>query len=154
MQRSNSTVVTSVGICTSCDEVVDDLALGRGIPIRRTGRLVGGVVEGFGAAPVTGPYPRAFPHERLRDWSKVSRGGNVERGIAGIHVVPDRIEEIGIRILASRGDADRSHRELIVERVEYASDLVKVPRRDDSIQSEQRDILGLIRRFVLLGYGW
>ncbi len=120
--------------------------------MHRVGRAVGGVVERLGTATIPGARRCALAYQHLRRLSLVGRGSNVQRGVARVDVVRDRIEEVRLRVLPGGGDADRTDRERIGRGGEDARDLRPVARRNDSIQGQQR-VVGRISGEVRLRYG-
>src|SRR5580704_14770473 len=59
-------------------------------------------MERLGSSSVAGANFSTLCDERLRDASVMGGGGNMQSGVAGVDVMPDREKEVGLRILAAR----------------------------------------------------
>ena len=99
--RGVARFVDSVRIGTGFDETGDRRGLCPGFTAR-AGPAVGSVVKRLGAATI--PRPNISPHDdRLsHDLESVGSGGDVERRVALVHVVPDLVEEVRLSSLTGR----------------------------------------------------
>src|SRR4051812_14223734 len=108
MQRRNPTLVQRVRIRADFDEIGDHVSLRHWIQPMRTGSAVGCIVERLGAPSVTGANVGASRDERLGQWSLLCGGTDVKRRVPGVDVVMDCSEEVGLRVLTTRADTNRT----------------------------------------------
>ena len=102
MQRGRSVFVEGIWIGARFYETGDSRRLCVWIPCARPGRAIDGVMKGLGPTAIPraniGPHGYQFP----RDLFPVGGGRDVQCGVARIYVVPDLIDVIRLRYLASR----------------------------------------------------
>src|SRR5690348_10362488 len=94
MQRRHATLVYRIRVRTRTEQVRDNGRLRSWRPRCRSRLAVTGVVNRLCASAIAGTDVGAAANEAPRDVGPVRRRGNVERRVAGIHVVLNLLEEV------------------------------------------------------------
>jgi hypothetical protein len=96
-------------------------------------------VERLGSPPVASPNVGASRDEELGELRLMPRGCEVQRGVARIHVVANRRQEVRVRILAGRSDA-KWPRDETWNFVELSRNPVEVTRGDGGEELEKHTV--------------
>ena len=143
MQRGDPALVHRVGVRAILGEINDDLALRN--PIRVVGKRtpVRGVMERFSSPSITSSNVRALSYYELGELSMMRGSREMQRRVARVHIVMNHRQEVRLRILAGRCDADWPDRE--TRRFVYPShDPPVITRGDSAEEREQRGVVGAV----------
>src|SRR5262249_43692665 len=112
MQRRHAAVVDGIRVSAGRDQAGDRRGLCVRIPCARARAAVGGVMKRLGAAAIAGTHIGARGDEFLCGLLPVAGGGDMQRRVAAIQVVPDLVEEVRLCTPAGRPLLGAGGREL------------------------------------------
>src|SRR5438067_8034843 len=142
MKRGYTALVDSVGVRTGIDEICDHLTLLTRIPVTRTRASICSVVQRFGSPSVTGANRGASCDEPLGKSSVMGGGGDVQRGVTRVDVMPDRSEEVGLWFLATRSNPKHAGGQVRTF-TEHSRDPDPISGGDPSEERKQRTLVGV-----------
>jgi hypothetical protein len=112
MQRHRPALVDSVWVSAELEETHNRFLLRDRVPPRASRDAIDRVMEGHGAAAIGGHGVRAGVHQLADKASSIRSCSDVQRGVAGVHVVIDLVEVVLPGGLPGRPGAEARHGEI------------------------------------------